>query len=101
MKLSEKQLRSVIREEVAALSQAPKRREKRDDPDPYLPPLARLEKWEDLPKSKRKLSIERDEEAALEAGHKLLQALDRLGDYEHYDQVGRLLSSMRETYGKF
>lgn len=167
MRLSKGQLCSIIREEVAALSQAPKRREKREKPDPYLPDAGLLKRqvnsrevelisptqglaqhmartlggtwntgrggyivtatvpiswklpndwhdegvrlrlkearsdWDDLPRTQRMSSVARDEEAALVAGEELLQALDRLGDYEHYDQVNRLLSSMRKTYGKF
>lgn len=32
------------------------------------------------------------------AAEALMQALDVLGDYEHYEQVGRVLRSMRSTY---
>ena len=98
MRLTERQLKSIIREEVATVTQAPKKRVA----SPRMPSGEHVPiDWDNLPRARSKSSIARDEEAALRAGDALLQALDRLGDYEHYDQVGRLLSSMRETYRKF
>jgi len=73
--LTVKKLRRLIREELDA-----------------------LESWEDKPRQERLASLSEDEEAALAAASALMDALDKIGDYDHFEQVGRVLNSMRKTY---